>query len=207
VRVPFLVPVAELGREDTRQRLVVELGREADARVDLFVKDTVRGVDQFQAAAKAAGLNLHVDAAGLAQVRQKNVKAVLVYTDALTAAELRDLFARFAPDAAFDSLHVTPIDRADHAELQKVLGTDPLPKKPAGEAAKGGSVSSNTADHVARTVGTPAAAAGKHAVLMPYYPPSLRVSPAMSRELKQFLDRRGDRKPGGVPVMIVIRQG
>ena len=42
---------------------------------------------------------------------------------------------------------------------------------------------------------------------MPYYPPQLRVNPAMSAQLKHYFERRGDRRPGAVPVMIVIRQG
>jgi hypothetical protein len=206
VRVPFLLPVADLDREDVRQKFVTEVGRDPASRLDLFVKDAAKGVEHFQAAAKAAGLHVHADGPGLAMVKRKDVKAVLVYTDALTPAELRDLFARLSKDATFDSLHVFSVNTADHQELQKVLGTDPLPKKPAGEAPKG--VSANTADQVARTVGTPAGRTGeKHAVLVPYYPPQFRVNPAMSRELKQFLDRRGDRRPGAVPVMIVIRQG
>jgi hypothetical protein len=30
-------------------------------------------------------------------------------------------------------------------------------------------------------------------------------SPAASREIKQFLDRRGDRKPDAKPLMLVLR--
>ena len=66
-------------------------------------------------------------------------------------------------------------------------------------------ISAGTADQIVKSVsGKPAE---KSAVLLTCAPTTARTAPNTSVELKQFLAKRGDRKPNAVPVVIVIRPG
>ena len=114
VHVPFLRTVTELEREDIRQELIDDLGTTDPRRFDLFVRDTARGAEVFQNAAKAAGLTVFADAATLDKLKKGQAAAVVIYTENLTAAELAALFAKVSvEDAKFsprvcDSLLLRP---------------------------------------------------------------------------------------------------
>ena len=212
VRVPLLVSVSDLEREDSQQRLLEELGREPAYRIDLFAKDAGRGVELLQAAAKNTGLNLLADATALERMKRKQATSYLVYTESLSAAEIRDLFARIAadesksPQRVFDSLHVTPALPADQVVLKELLGTDPgLWKRPIGAAlpVEPKPISAGTGDQLTKSL---TATTNKHAVLLTFTPAASRTNPAMSKELKEFLAKRGERKASAVPILIVIRQ-
>lgn len=221
VRIPFLRAVAELDRDDTRQELTDELGQGRDApyRFDLFVRDTARGVEVFQNAAKAAGLTVLADAGTLDRLKKRQVSSVVVYTESYTAAELTALFVRLcAEDMKFsprvcDSLHVNPVVGSDEGALKQILGPDVgLFKRPAAGGAGQGTprdkpVSSGTIDSVAKTLTSPGAPAARAplAVLMTWQPTTGRTNPALSAELKQFKEKRGARKPNAVPAVVVIR--
>ena len=216
VRVPFLRPVADLGRADVSQELLAELRHEPALKFDLFVRDPARGVEVFQRAAKAAGLTVFADAATLDRLKRKHVHAVVIYAESLTPAELAALFAKLsAEDAKFsprvcDALHATAVARAEELELKAVLGVDVgLFKRPhlsgAGPGGAPKSVSAGTIDSVVKSVSK---AGDKSAVLMTWQtaPANLpRTNPAQSADLKHYLAKRGDRKPGAVPAIIVIR--
>ena len=221
VQVPFLRSISDLDREDIRQELTDELGSELAFRLDLFVRDTARGADVFQNAAKAYGLTVFADAATLEKLKKKQVASVVVYTENLTAAELSALFAKVATeDAKFsprvcDSLHATAVARSDEYELKQILGLDVgIYKRPGGNGSPGQGVkpsdkplSAGTIESVTKTLTTPPKASEKFAVLMTWQATAgaSRTPPAMSNELKQFLAKRTDRKPNAVPAIIVIR--
>jgi electron transfer flavoprotein alpha subunit len=216
VRVPFLRALSELEREDRRQELTDELLRDPAFRIDLFVRDTARGVEIFQSAAKASGLTVFADATALDRLKKKQVASVVIYTESLTAAELADLFAKLcAEDAKFsprvcDVLHAAPVVRSDELDLRATLGFDAgLFKRPVGSGGTAQStktpdkpVSANTIDSVVKSVTN---ASDKTAVLMTWHPASARTNPTMSAEVKQFQSKRADRKPNSLPAIIVIR--
>lgn len=226
VRVPFLRTIAELEREDIRKELADELGRPDPMRLDLFVRDTARGVEVFQSAAKAAGVTLFSDAATLEKLKKKQVASVVIFTENMTAAELTALFAKVsAEDAKFsprvcDSLHAASVVRSDEDTLKLILGTDiglykqrslgPIGTGGAGAPRSDGKpISADTIDSVVKSVTNPAAKAGdKTAVLLTWQttnPMTIpRTIPATSNELKAFLAKR-DRKLNTVPAIIVIR--
>ncbi len=220
VRLPFLRSVSELDREDIRQELFEELRREPAFKIDVFVRDTARGAEVFQNAAKAAGLTVFADAATLEKLKKRQAHAVVIYTESLTPAELATLFATLATeDAKFsprvcDSLHATSIVRSEETELKAILGLDVgLLKRPTGagpsSAGQGGepkNVSAGTIDSVVKSVSPKPG--DKSAVLLTWQTAHAnipRTNPATSAELKQFLAKRGDRKPNAVPAIIVIR--
>ncbi|HJZ56812.1 MAG TPA: hypothetical protein VKE74_17725 [Gemmataceae bacterium] len=212
VRVPFLVLLTEFEQPDVRQQFADELGRDPAFRIDLFVTDTNRGAEAFQNAARSNGLALFTDAAAQDRIRRKQPGPFMIYTEALTPAELRDLFGKLAAEDAknsqrvFDSLHATPLHAADQKELRDVLGFDPgVGKRPVAPAAPADPkpISAGTGDQVAKALSNPPGKpADKPAVMLSFSP---RINPGMSKELAQYKDRRGERKPSAVPVMIVIR--
>src|SRR5262249_32456285 len=53
VRVPLLISVSDLDRADARQKLADELAKDPAFRIDVFVKDTVRGAELVRAALRA----------------------------------------------------------------------------------------------------------------------------------------------------------
>jgi hypothetical protein len=218
IRIPYLKSVAEFDRAEARQELAEELGRELAFRVDLFARDPARGYEVFQAAAKDAGVNLVVDATTLARLKKRQVTALVIYAESLSAAELAELFGKLSAEDAkisprvFDSLHAVPVTASDNADIKHILGLDPglfkraMPGPERGE--KGGPtrpISDGTADQIVKSVG--GKPIEKSAILLTCAPTAARTVPNTSVELKQFFARRGDRKPNAVPVVIVIRPG
>jgi negative regulator of sigma E activity len=220
IRIPYLKSVAEFDRAEARQELVEELGLEPAFRVDLFARDPARGAEVFQAAAKAAGVNLFVDATTLERLKKRQVTALVIYAESLSAAELAELFGKLSAEDAkisprvFDSLHVIPVTASDNADIKNILGVDPglfkraMPGPDRGE--KGDPtkpISAGTADQIVKSVSGNAKLTEKSAVLLTCAPTTARTAPNTSVELKQFLAKRGDRNPKAVPVVIVIRPG
>lgn len=208
VRLPFLAGAGDLDRDDRRAALAEELGRDHACRVDVFVKDPARGVELIQNAARSVGLAVHVDGATANRLRSRLPTAAFVlFTESLTAAEVRDLLTRFAADDAkaaarvFDTVHVTPLHPADQRDLNtNVFGFDVSPAKKGTADPK--PISAGTADQVAKSVGR---GGEKSAALAAYLPTTARTPPMMSREMTQFGTRRTDRKPNAVAVVIVVR--
>ncbi len=209
VRLPFLTSLAEVhDRPGARDQLLRELQHDTPYRLDLFAANAGRGLESVIEAAKGCGITLHVDAAARDRLKKKQPTTFVVYVDGLTSNEVRDLVARLAADdakrpaRAFDLLHLTPAQPADGKDLRELLGLDPgLWKRP--DAAPK-AITAGTADQVVRAMaggGKPE----KAAVALAYLPANARVKPAASKELQQFLAKRGDRKPTAVPLMLVIR--
>ena len=193
VRLPLRATVADLDRPDWKARVAAELGRDPAFRLDLFVHDPLRAAEVFQAAAKAAGVDLIVDAAAQDRIKKKLPTTWAVYTEALTADELAGFLAHLAartraadPTPVFASAHLFPAQQAEQRDLRDLLGVDPLARNKAAAAQK--------KDR-----------AEKPAIFLGYQPMGVRVSPGASKEVKAYLDRRDDRKPAEVPLLIVIR--
>jgi hypothetical protein len=155
-----------------------------------------------------------VDAAAQDRLRRKVPMKVVIYTDSFTPTELRDLFSKLAADDAkatphvFDSLHATPVTTADQSECRKFFGATfdlatgkrsqsaPVPTN----VPDGRPISAGTADQLAKTLNKSADKSAVVNIDPPFTPPT------NSKELKLYSERRGERRPNTVPVMIVIRQ-
>src|SRR5262249_33413383 len=105
----------------------------------------------------------------------------------------------------FDQLVVMPLSAIDQKELVALLGADPTapparpklpdPRRPLAE---------ETADQVAKSVGKLETPTGqKLAVVVPNAP--IRSSPALSKEIKQFIDANRDHRPGAIAVFLMVR--
>lgn len=222
IRIPFLKPLREFEREDTRQHFAHELGRDPAFRVDLFARNPARAVELFRDAAKSTGVSVFADANALSQLQKRTTNAVVIYTESLTADELAALFGKLnAEDAkvsphVFDVLHATPVSHLDTSDLRTTLGFDPglfkrvaLNEKLDRNPDPNKPISAGTADQIVKSVTTGQGKPGdKTAVLLNWNLVAGRqIAQGNSAELKQFRAKRGDRKPDAVPVIIVIRPG
>lgn len=221
VRIPFLRALSDLEQPAQRGELAAEFGRDPAFRVDLFARDVPRGAELFQTVARSVGVKVYADAMAQSQMKQRLPVTFVIYTETLTAAELTDLFTKLAaadaktPARAFADLHVTPAQTADARQLRDVLGFDPglwkrIPPGPATPFPTSARtpIDAGTGDMVARALRNSAGKkAEKSAMLMTFTPNAARVHPAASKELRQFIEKRGERKPTAVPVLIVIRPG
>lgn len=214
VRLPHLGSVSDFDRADVQNQLAQEMARDSAFRLDLFAKDTTKGVESLVAVAKAAGLNVHQE--GWTEDRLKRKPTWVLYTESLSAEEIGKLTAELAaqekaPDKqpAFGWFHFVAAQQAEQRELRDLLGVDPgLWKKPAkvGANVTPKSVTTGTLPEVIGTLtkGPLPKPTGNQAIVLPYLPQSVRV-PVTSSKVKAFLEQRGERKVGAIPLLIVIK--
>jgi hypothetical protein len=218
VRIPLLLSVADLVREGVSQQVQLELSREPAFRIDLFVRDPLRGVELFESAARSTGMSVMIDSATADKLRKLQCRAVVIYTESLeprdVARLLENLSARDAKVSPriFDVVHMTPASTVEQKALTEIFGIDPGLFKRPGTTEKPRDTSkplgSETVDHLVKSVASNSGKPQeKTAIVMAAYPTSARTPSASSIELKQFLAKRGLRQPNVVPVVFVIRQG
>jgi hypothetical protein len=191
IRLPLRATVADLDRPEWKAKVAAELARDPAFRLDLFVHDPLRAAEVFQTAAQAAGVDLIVDATAQERIKRKLPTTWAVYTESLTADELAAFLAQLAArtraaDATpvFASAHLFPAQQPEQRELRELLGVDPLARnKPAARKDR----------------------TEKPTAILLGYSTGARVPPALSKEVKTYLDRRDERKPAAVPLLIVIR--
>lgn len=214
VRLPVLLPVADLTRDEAKATVRAELAHDPAFRIDLFTTDTLKAAEAVVAAGKAVRLTVATEAIAGERLKRKMPSAWAVFTDALTPDEMAKWLAAVAaadekaaaksPAArVFESVHLIPAQQAEQREVRDLFGIDLAPaKRPRSSVGSPKGVAAGTIDEVTSTLqkDTP-----KQAVLVTYLSPPARPNPALSKELRAFHDRRGERKPGTVAVLLVIR--
>lgn len=211
VKLPLLLPFADLANDDSQTALRDRLARDPATRIDLFVRDQARAVEVLTQAGRSVNLTVITETIAGERMKRKMPSTWLLYTDALTAAEVTKWLAAAAetdakavsPSAAvFGTAHVLTAGPHEQKEAQQILGVDlGVTKKPAD--APNAHISAKTLDQV--TTAMQKGDAAKPAILLTYLPPLVRVHPALSKDVKQYHELRKDRKPGTVPVMVVVR--
>jgi hypothetical protein len=231
--LPVVFRLHDLGKADARPKLLAELGKDANFRLELPCKHGTRAFERVQAAARALNLGLVIDKR--AQDRLKLPPQFrtnyVVYVEDVTpddlarflqqiSAEDRKSAARKPPEGQFDSLVLTRMTASDHKELSALLGVDPTQAAPPARGPLGTDVHQPleglTAVQVSQALagqgGKPRPEPGKpaakpperHALVLAYNPASARPSPG-SHEIKRFLDSRKPARPGTVRVLLVLR--
>jgi hypothetical protein len=213
LKLPVIWNAMEWNENDAMSRLVKELGRDAAFRIDLFSKNPTAAIEQLQAAARAAKVNLFVEGTAAELLKRPNGIPLAVHFENLTAAELTALLAAVAqqvhtqpkPETILGSAHLFATTAVEQKDVKDLVGVELLAPKVTKSEDDPKSVSADTLPKIAAAVKKPDE---KTAVVFPYLPPnvpSLRANVAKSAEVKQFLEKRGDRKPGTVPLLIVVR--
>ncbi len=207
IRLPILTTASKLDQPEVRTLTAAEVNSSPAVRLDLFSRDTLRGIQALQTAATTAGVTVAVD--GLTAERMKKNQALVwaVYAESLTADDLAKWLDQVAvvnreagKDAPFGAAHLTTAAGPESRDLRDLLGVEPNFSKRI-VAGVPNSVKASTADQVAQAMSKPV----KAAILLTYAPANARTPATMSAEVKSFLTGRGDRKPGTTPVLIVVR--
>jgi len=219
VRLSLLLPLQELDQPYPKQKLLDELKHDEVVRIDLFCRDSVRGVELFQAALKAKGHQLHVDATALDRVKKKVRGEFMLYTESMTAEEIAQLLEKLGSDdkkletkkageGLFDKFMLAPFLPDDLKELAKLLGIPAsevkLPKKVSGLIDPRKSLENITAQQLVQSLPKSGSRnSEKSTLITPYGVANFNAN--TSKEIKSFLDKRGDRKPNTLPMMLVLR--
>ena len=209
LRLPFLFEASEFDALDVQARLKLDLAQDPAYRLDLFTKNTVAALELLQSAAKQAGVNVSIDAKTQELLNRKVPVSVAFYLEGLTAAELGQLFSALgkhlqtAPKPLpLGKAHLLPAGSTDLRDLKELLGVDLVPAR---SPRNGGEPKSISADTLGKVTNSVKKVGDKAAIVVAYLPANARTAPAQSKEIKAFLDKRGERKPGTVPLLIVLR--
>lgn len=204
--LPLLFSALEFDQPDQRERLKKELAKDAGFRLNLFSKNTAAAAEQVQAAARSVGVNVFVEGMTAERIKKPMPLGYGVYVENLTADDLAALFAALSkqvntqsrPETILGAAHFVPADVPEQKDLKERLGLDwQFPK--AAKPADAKSVSEGTLKEVVASVKKP----GEKVAVV--FTDLARLNAGKSAEVKQFVEKKGERKPGTVPLLIVIR--
>ncbi len=215
----LLLPLRSL--DEAKKILRDELRKDEVVRIDLFCKDSTRGAELTLTALKSSGHQSLVDSMAHDRLNKKRPKSEFVfYTESMNADEIAKLLEQLgaddkkaeskkAGDGQFDKFELTPFTVADMSELARLIGVPASQLKlPRSKTAGGGdatkSLESLTANQLAANLPKSASHSNEKLTLVLPFGVSNHF-PQNSKEIKNFLDRRGDRKNGAVPMMLVLR--
>ena len=210
LRLPFLTEAMEFDSLEVQARLKQELAQDPAFRLDLFSKNPATALELLQTAAKQTGVAISVDARTQELLNKKVPISVAIYLEGLTATELAPFFGGIgkqlqnAPKPVpIGMSHLLPIGTADLRDLKEILGVDLSPQR----TGRVGIVEpkSVVADTLGKVTNSVKRVGEKAGIVIAYLPPNLRTPSAQSKEIKAFLDTRSERKPGTVPLLIVLR--
>jgi hypothetical protein len=214
MKLPVLVAGTTLDQRDVQATLERELGRDPAYRLDLFSKTPAVALDQLQAAARNAGVTVFVDATAAELMKKPLNLTFAVYFENLTPAELANVLAATArqvnaqpnPETVLGTAALIPAAVVEQKDVRDLVGVEigaarPAPVKAAEKPDEPKPVSADTLAKVTAAVKKPE----KAAVVVTYLPANLRAGANKSAEVKQFLDKRVERKPGTVPLLVVVR--
>jgi len=219
IRVSSLFGLSDLSADElARKKLITEMKKDELIRLDLFCGTTQKALDRVLVSLKARGINVVTDTFAADRLKKKQPTEVVIFTEALTPAEVAEFLANLGTEdtksgsSEFSTLVAAPFLPADLDKLGRLLGIpNVLPKPAAGKKAIDITkpLPEGTANHVAatlanmRTGSSTPAKSEKMAIVAAYSP--VNGNPGNSKEIKQFLERRGERKPDAKPLMLVLR--
>jgi negative regulator of sigma E activity len=220
-RMPLILPLHDLDQAYPKRRLREELGKDEIIRLDLFCKDSTRGAELLQAVMKARGQYVIVEAQAADRLKKKQQIEYLFYTEAMTAKEVTALLEQLgledkkaeqkkSGEGQFDNFVLAPFQAADLEKLARLLGVPTSQLKPPARKEAGVDIrrpiSENTGAALADALSKSSPSAkngGKLTLVLPF---SLAAGdPHRSKEIKQFLEKRGERKAGTTPLMLVLK--
>jgi hypothetical protein len=217
IRLSHLIRLHDLTDAEARKKLTAEMKKDELIRLDLFCQATPKALDHVLAALKSRGIATVTDGFAQDRLRRNAPTELMIFTEALRPDEVAQLMSALGAEdkkgaGQFDTLVAAPFLGEDLVKLGKLLGvpnvTSKLPKAKTGMDIRK-PLPEGTADHVAASLSgmggsspTPPKAE-RMAVVVAYSPAN--ANPTASREIKQFVERRGDRKPDAKPLMLVLK--
>jgi len=201
-RLSLPITLRSLVGEGSFIRLRTELAKAEAHRVEIFCKEPWRVAERLTTACRELGVKLVIDSAAQQGQKARTRQPYLLFSDSFTADEWAVFFHNLgyadrraeekkAGEGIFDQLVIAAQTPTDQKELLAHVGIDFSP----------------TATHSSSEKPDDAKAKAKpivrQALLIPYHPQ--RIAPAGTKEIKQFLDARQDRRPGQVAVLLVIK--
>lgn len=216
IRVSLLIKPQELSTDgEVRKKLSAELKKDELIRLDLFCHSTPKALEKVAAALKSRGITTLTDAHAHDRLQKKLPTELMIFTEALTPDDVVQVMAALATEdndaGLFDTLVAAPFLEQDLNKLGRLLGlsnvASKLPKAKSGVDIRN-PLPEGTADHVAKSLsgmggGSIRPKAERMAVVVAYSPAN--GNPSTSREIKQFAERRAERKADGKPLMLVLK--
>jgi hypothetical protein len=216
----------DLDQPRLQERLRETLKDDKAFHLDLACPSTAKGLDRIQAVFQAKGVKLLIDKAALTRWKKGLKTHYALYSEDLTPEELTVILQALGaddrkanPEQRFNKIVINHLGSANRSEICTLLGVDPhtmaaKPKGPLGVDITQ-PLSKKTEEQLADFLsgkGTPRPEPGKAvapkgperlALILSYNP--VRVSPASSKEVKQFLATRPGQRPGAVQILLVLR--
>jgi hypothetical protein len=228
--LPLVFKVHQLD-SDGGSRLLADLRKARDFRLELPSRNGAKALERLQAACKALHISLVLDSSVAERLKQPHLAGshFAFYVENLPAEDLLRLMqaagqedrrasADKPQDMQFDSLVLAAMTSRDRKELSALLGIDPMqpavgPSAPIGADPRQSLpdlTAKQVADSLAGQGGVPRPDSGKTSVrpadqtaLVLVYNPA-RPHPA-SAEIKRYLEGRKAARPGTLRVLLVIR--
>jgi hypothetical protein len=229
--LPVVLPLHALDTADTRGRLLAELHRSSQFRLELPCRSPARAVERVQAACNRLQVRLFVDAAAQERLRMTHLSgSFAMYLENVLPEELaalleqigradREVSARKPLEGQFDRLVLVQLTARDRRELVALMGTDP--SQPGGTAAAGPlgtDVRQPLAELTARQVGEALAGQGRPSranasqavARAPEYAGLLLACNAarpavVAAPVLQFLQTRKAPRAGSMRILLVLR--
>ena len=218
IRLSLLLPLKDLDLDYPKKQLRDELKKDEIYRLDLFCRDSTRSAELLQAALKARGQELIVEAVAQDRLKKRLKTDYVFFTESLTAEEIAVLLETLGADdkkaeekkagnGQFDKFLLTPFAVEDANALSQLLGVRPnslkLPKsKVSLDPSK--SMESNTASQIVSTLPKSGGSRGEKSTLLLSNGPAF-AKPDASKEIRSYLEKRSDRKPATITLMLVLR--
>jgi len=220
IRLSLILSLRDLDQAYPRNRLRQELTRDEVVRVDLFCRDLYKANEAVQSALRAKTHSLQVEPTVAERSIKKNGELV-IYSESMNADEIFALLDGLGEEERkltvskseprFDKFVLAPSVPGDLHRLSLSLGMPtsafklnrvkaPLdPRKP---------LSDSTGSQIAGSLGkgspaSPAKAVDRISVVAPWSPPM--ANPSASKEIRAYFEKRGERKPGNIPLILVLR--
>ena len=230
VKLALNLTLADLDQPRLQERLRDKLKEDNAFQLDLSCPANGKGLDRLEAVFQAKGVKTLIDKAAFTRW-QKGLKThYAFYSEDLSPEDLTGILQALGaddkktdPKQRFNKIVINHLTPANRGELCTLLGIDPraTPTKAAKQKGPLGvditkPLSKKTEEQVADALagkGTArpqpgkaaAAKAPDHLALVLSYNP-VRISPAGSKEIKQFLASRPDsQRPGTVQILLVLR--
>jgi hypothetical protein len=221
--VPLRVAFSELAQQPTREMLAKRLDRETAVHLDVTVRDRASAVKRLQDVFAGQGIKTIVEPKAQAKLKEggQGKAEYLVYTENIQADELETMLRQLAdvprkagwaadegaaqddPKSTFESMVVTSLSAQDRKNLSS-LGVDAsesvVRRKSQGEVR---SFIEDVPKGKSPRMGFPAPKYERFAMVLTT---DGNQGASLSDEVKMFLARRQQQRPGTVQVLFVIRQ-